>query len=735
MTRFSFRRTLPWRIGVATGAVALFCGACVVAVEAAGRFEREGREIRRNAASMLAFVDQDAARAVVEGDRARAEEIVAMLATLRYVRRVEMLAAPGASALPTIRVAAAEPVRLKRAPWILAQAIQYRFLADDGGYSRQLVAAGGRQAGSVRLLYDVAAIAADQVDGLLHGLAQAAMSALLMAAAASAIAWRFATRPIRRINERLSTLRDERTMLQGNPLRAGETPDPRTELGQLLLAIERMLFRSQSVRDDLERQAVRDAATGASTRIVALDHLRRAILAARRARQNVVVIAATIDMPAAGPDEFCALADPALLRAASERLRHTVREGDIVARLSDRGFLVLADAVSDLEEASDLAERLRECMRMPVLAGNPERMAWPEGASPPTLSIGVAIAPEDSDEAVQIVELARAAARSAAEDGGDKIRFHSRIADERTQLRRSMERALARDIENGMISFVAQPKARCHDGRIDSCELLARWRYRDETGRERDVPPAEFVALAEQCGLIAQLGDVVMRAAARLAARVSPQGIRVAFNVSHREMTAANPALSGRVLEAAEGAGVDPAFLEVEITESVIAESLETVWSEFEAVRRYGTRVSVDDFGTGSANFSSLLGNAGRGDRRAVTGIKMDARFVRTLPGETRLAETILDLARKFDLDCVAEGVETAEQARWLAENGATRLQGWYVHKPIPVEEFARSVAAGLYARPVNWNAPRAIEERSATLATAARFGELARQPAGGAAS
>jgi len=724
---FSFRRTLPWRIGLASGAAALACGLAVVGIDAAGRFEREGRDIRRSAASMLAFVDADTVRALVEGDRKRATEIVGTLATLRYIRRVEMIATPDGTPTLSLRVAAAEPVGRRQTAWILARAIQYRFLAEDGGYARAIHGADGRTIGTIRLVYDVSAIAADQIDATLRAALQAALSALLMAAVASAVVWRTATRPIRGINERLAGLRDERSVLAGLLPRGSGTLDPRTEIGQLLLGFDRALRKVLSIQDDLERQAVRDPATGASTRIVALDHLRRAILAARRSRQSVVVIAVGIDAPPAASEDFCTLADPTLMRAVSERLRLSVREGDIVARIADTAFLVLADQISDLEEASDLAQRLRESVRMPVETGNPERMSWPVGAKPPTLSLGVAIAPEDHDDAMQVVEFARAAARAAESAGGDRIRFHSRIADERTQLRRSMERALARDIETRKIAFVAQPKARCRDGRVDSCEILARWRYRDEQGGERDVPPSEFVALAEQCGLIGPLGDVVLEAAAGLAARVAPHGIRVAFNVSHREMEAGSEPLSVRVLAAAAAAGVDPAYLEVEITESVIARSLEAVWAEFDALRLRGTRISVDDFGTGSANFSALLGNAGPGDRRAVTGIKMDARFVATLPEESRLAETILALARMFDLECVAEGVENAAQARWLAENGATRLQGWFVHKPIPIDDFANGVVAGIYERPVNWNGPGALEERSLTLAGAARFGALAR--------
>jgi EAL domain-containing protein (putative c-di-GMP-specific phosphodiesterase class I)/GGDEF domain-containing protein len=343
----------------------------------------------------------------------------------------------------------------------------------------------------------------------------------------------------------------------------------------------------------------------------------------------------------------------------------------LIARASDSGFSILAPR-ADAAAARALAEQALNAFETPLIVGEHRVMT--------TLSIGVALAPEDGDEAGALIRSAAAAVSAARAAGHQSLRFAgaelSRVAYGRLRLEQDLRRA----IDAGELELHFQPQIALKGGAVSGAEALARWRH----PTRGMVSPGEFVPVAEECGLVEPLGQFVIAEASRVAADWRSRGIdiRVAVNVSPIQFRRAG--FASRMLKIIEGSGADPAQIELEITESAAMGDPEHAARELAPLKAAGVKVAIDDFGTGYSNLSALT-------RLPFDVLKIDRGFIRDAigePGARVVVGTVIGMAENLGFETVAEGVETDEQLRFVADHGCTYAQGYLFGRPMTVAAF-----------------------------------------------
>ncbi|MGK7861743.1 putative bifunctional diguanylate cyclase/phosphodiesterase [Falsiroseomonas sp. E2-1-a4] len=370
----------------------------------------------------------------------------------------------------------------------------------------------------------------------------------------------------------------------------------------------------------------------------------------------------------------------AVLEALARRLQSLVRRGDTVARLSADRFAVVQTALAGEEGAITLAERLANALAEPLPLPN-------GGGLSLCVELGLAVAPQDGEEAELL--LARAEAALSAARGAPKpaIRGFEPAMDEALRARRELEADLQQAIEAEALVLHYQPQRRLRDQRLVGFEALLRWPH----PARGMIPPIEFIPLAEQNGMIVPLGAWVIRAACAEAARW-PGDYRVAVNLSPAQFRYGD--LVQTVADALARTGLPPHRLELEITESLLQEDPEDVVALLRDLRGLGVSIAMDDFGTGWSSLAHLW-------RFPFGKLKIDRAFMKDLACDPKLSAivaTIVGLGRILDMTVVAEGVETEEQARILTAEGCEQAQGWLFGRPVPAEAARRLISEELAA-------------------------------------
>ncbi|MDR7231443.1 diguanylate cyclase (GGDEF)-like protein [Caulobacter sp. BE264] len=361
----------------------------------------------------------------------------------------------------------------------------------------------------------------------------------------------------------------------------------------------------------------------------------------------------------------------ALLKIAAERLRGCVREGDTVARLGGDEFAVVQTGLDDGNGATRLAARIVEAMAAPFdLQGHHVVI----GAS-----VGVSLAPTDGDDADELLKKADMALYRAKADGRGAYHFFERAMDEQLQARRALELDLRRALQAGEFELVYQPLYHLGAERVTGCEALLRW-YHPERGT---VSPADFIPLAEEIGLIVQLGEWVLRRACAEAANW-PEHVRLAVNLSPAQFR--DRGLVRTVVSALAASGLSANRLELEITESVLLQDNAANMTMLHDLKALGVRISMDDFGTGYSSLSYLRSFP-------FDKIKIDQTFVRDILHDSdamAIIKAVLDLGASMGVTTTAEGVETLEQLNALRGQGCAEIQGYFISRPAPASEIAR---------------------------------------------
>ncbi len=363
-----------------------------------------------------------------------------------------------------------------------------------------------------------------------------------------------------------------------------------------------------------------------------------------------------------------------VLAEAASRMRGCVREEDLVTRFGGDEFVVVLPRVAEGVDARRVADKLITALAQPYLMDGEEHHLG--------CTIGISVFPDDAQGVDGMLRSADSALFDAKAAGRGRYAFFdagvNRAALDRTELEQDLRHALAHD----EFSVAYQPQIDLRSGRIDGAEALVRWRH----PRRGMVPPVEFIAVAEQAGLIAQIGEFVMRAACTQFAAWDAQGIapqRIAVNLSGLEI--ARTDILARVESVLRDTGLRPLHLEVEITEGISLDDTGSSLDKLRALQQRGVRISVDDFGTGYSSLSYL-------QRLPIDVVKIDQSFVGQLgtsQDSRSIVRAILQVAHSLGKLVVAEGVETDAQRALLAELGCDIGQGYLWSRPLAAVEFA----------------------------------------------
>ena len=350
---------------------------------------------------------------------------------------------------------------------------------------------------------------------------------------------------------------------------------------------------------------------------------------------------------------------------------------EAIARLGGDEFVVLVDSVDLVEDAAFVARRICQTLSETFnLDGNEVRI---------TTTIGISLFPDDGTSAEKLLKHADVAMYHAKENGRNGYQFYSQSIHQRALERFAMERDLRKSLETDGFHLEYQPKLNISSGEVAGLEALVRWQH-PERGR---VSPVDFIPLAEETGLIVPLGEWVLNTACKQMVKWIDAGIEpfiMAVNCSAIQLVRTD--MAAVIKETLQSTGLNPAYLEIELTESLLMQDVEGGIKILQALKDLGLHVSIDDFGTGFSSLSYLK-------RLPVDKLKIDQSFVKDLttdPGDAAIVISMITLAHNLDLTVVAEGVETEEQLGFLRAEACDEAQGYLISKPMPGEEFAEWV-------------------------------------------
>lgn len=357
-----------------------------------------------------------------------------------------------------------------------------------------------------------------------------------------------------------------------------------------------------------------------------------------------------------------------LLRATATRLREATGRHDIVARLGGDEFAIISASAADAETASGLAERIIDRLSEPfefdghtVVVGS---------------SVGICLSSECTEESDEMLKMSDLALYCAKDEGRGTFRFFEPGMDSRLTERRQLETDLRTAIAEGQFELHYQPLLDMKKGAINCFEALVRWRH----PARGLVPPADFIGLAEENGLIVPIGEWVMRQACKDAADW-PDDVSVAVNVSPAQLKRGD--LIAMTMNALSAAGLAPHRLELEITEAVLISDESDVRSTLDSLTTLGVRIAMDDFGTGYSSLSYLR-------TFPFNKIKIDRSFIAELVGTSdalSIVQATIQLSQKLGMTITAEGVESEEQLAILSAEGCTTIQGYHISRPVPLAE------------------------------------------------
>ena len=436
-------------------------------------------------------------------------------------------------------------------------------------------------------------------------------------------------------------------------------------------SIERKRYQVQ-----LERQANYDALTGLPNRNLLHDRLRQAVHSQRTPR-NIAVVFMDLDHFKFVNDSLGHSVGDKLLKAMGERLRSVLREGDTVGRVGGDEFVLILNDQSNEEVIFRAMQRISAKVAEPLTLDGKELYV--------SASAGISLYPQDGRDVDTLLKNADAAMYRAKEHGRSNFQFYTSEMNERVNDRLALEHALRRALERQEFTLHYQQKVELRSGQLIGAEALVRW-LNPEWGLVR---PARFIPIAEETGLIVQLGEWVIHEACRqtrawLQAGLEP-GI-VSVNLSARQFRAEG--LVRAVSRILQETGLDPASLEMELTESMVMHNVEAAIATLQGLKSLGISLSVDDFGTGYSSLSYLKD-------LPIDTLKIDRSFVRDIRGGSEaedgiLAQAIISLGHALHLKVIAEGVETDAQLHFLKRNGCDQVQGFLYGEPVAPEQFAQ---------------------------------------------
>ena len=442
----------------------------------------------------------------------------------------------------------------------------------------------------------------------------------------------------------------------------------RTETSGLTVLAVRDLRERRSAEEKIRYLAEHDGLTGLPNRNSLQTRLTAAIERVEASGETLSVICIDLDHFKEANDQHGHLAGDALLVETARRLQDSISAPSFAARLGGDEFIVVQVGAGDQPTAAaELSGRLLDALANPVMF---EGQDLAMGAS-----LGVSLFPDDGRTAESLMANADMALYRAKEGGRGIYRFFKREMDETIRERRSLARDLKQGIADGELVVFYQPLARASDGEVCGFEALVRWRH----PTRGMIPPLDFIPVAEENGLIAPLGEWVLRRACADAASWE-KPLRIAVNLSPLQLN--NPALPTLVHEVLISTGLSPHRLELEITESALFKDYQRALDNLRRLKALGVRIAMDDFGTGFSSLSTL-------QSFPFDKIKIDKSFVENIHRHDRatvIVRAVLGLGRSLEIPVVAEGVETQEQINFLRGEDCAELQGYAIGRPGPLD-------------------------------------------------
>lgn len=434
----------------------------------------------------------------------------------------------------------------------------------------------------------------------------------------------------------------------------------------------------KNYEQQIEYQATHDSLTGLPNRTLLSDRLQQCISFADRYSTRVAVAFVDLDQFKIINDSMGHHIGDELLVTMAQRLSSCIRESDTVVRLGGDEFVLLITGLQKVEDVAQSMQRVLAAASEPFVING-----WDYAV---TCSIGVSLYPDDGSDYNILLRNADSAMYKAKHAGRNNFQFYTSELNDALLERLDIEYRLRRAIENDEFLLHYQPKVDLQTGRICGMEALVRWQPEGEAM----VSPVRFIPVAEETGLIEEIGRWVLSTACREARRLKEKfgyPIPVAVNVSQRQFRQQGLVdMVGNVLRESR---LDPACLELEITESMLADDPESFIETLHALKQLGVRLAIDDFGTGYSSMAYLK-------HFPIDRLKVDKAFVDDLetdPANQPILRAIVALGQSLGLKVIAEGVESAFQYEYLRRIGCDEFQGYYFSKPLPTTELERLLA------------------------------------------
>jgi diguanylate cyclase (GGDEF)-like protein/PAS domain S-box-containing protein len=445
---------------------------------------------------------------------------------------------------------------------------------------------------------------------------------------------------------------------------------------QGLITSFRDITESKSSEERIRHLAYYDPLTALPNRTLFSDRLQQEMQRAQRSNRLVALLFLDLDRFKEVNDSMGHGIGDQLLKQVADRLQQCVRADDTVARMGGDEFtIILCDLPSRaraVASATSVSEKIMQALAQPFWLVGREIFL--------STSIGIALCPYDGEEAPLLLRNADTAMYHAKESGKNNFQFYAESMNARSAERLDLQSAMHRAVIDEQFELRYQPIVRLRDRRLIGAEALLRWRH----PQKGLISPSEFVPIAEESGLIVPIGAWVLEKACRQLAAWQADGIhieRIAVNLSARQFSDGD--LAGTVIRALDSSGVAADQLELELTESILMDDVGHSLGQLQDLKAMGVRLAIDDFGTGYSSLNYLK-------QFPLNCLKIDRAFVRELADEQdqRIVRAIIALARSFNLEVLAEGIEDTEQLQALEALGCDKGQGFYFSRPLTGEEF-----------------------------------------------
>jgi diguanylate cyclase (GGDEF)-like protein/PAS domain S-box-containing protein len=441
----------------------------------------------------------------------------------------------------------------------------------------------------------------------------------------------------------------------------------------IIVGIARDISERKEADQRMLKMAHYDTLTGLPNRNLFFTTLKMCLTQAALSHWQLAVVTVDLDDFKSVNETWGHLLGDQVLAELGQRLPRCLNISDTLGRMDGDEFALILMIREGQADPLQTVERIREALRSPFQIGGQ--------ATVMTASIGIALYPNDGDEAHRLIKHANTAMNRAKKIGRDTFRFYTAQMNADASARQEMETALREAVQQQAFELFYQPKISLADGRVCGLEALLRW----PRPGQANVSPAVFVPILESLGLITEVGSWVIRRVCRQMAEWQRAGqgpLQVAVNVSGQQVIEGD--LIDGIRQSLIDHQLDPQWLEIELTESSLMENTSHTIASLQTLQALGIKVSIDDFGTGYSSLAYLR-------RFPIDKLKIDIAFIREVtsnPQDAAIARTIIELAHSLNLQVIAEGVETPEQLAFLKENGCDQVQGYLFSRPLPVREL-----------------------------------------------